>query len=183
MDQIMTLFWQQGFRPTSIDELMEVTKLSRASLYAAFGDKTDMFLRAFERYVNGTFAQAGRILHADYDATVRLTELITHWEESLIRSEGRGCFAVQTYIEFAHLDGRIPERVQDIIKELRATVQETLRELLPGRPEAEYLRVADYLVATLFAMHASARARSRPEHIRNLADINRRVIAALDRIL
>jgi hypothetical protein len=90
---------------------------------------------------------------------------------------------VQTYIEFAHLEGRIPERVQGVIKDLRGTVQETLRSLLPGRPEEEYIRVADYLVATLFAMHASARARSRPEHIRNLAEINRRVIARLDQIL
>jgi TetR/AcrR family transcriptional regulator, transcriptional repressor for nem operon len=186
MHQIMTTFWDRGFRNTSIDDLMAVTKLSRASLYTAFGDKNGMFMRALNRYVAGDFSRAWQILESEAQEpspAVRLAELISHWEVTLIRSEGRGCFAVQTYIEFSHLEGPIASRVQALIKDLRRTVQGTLESYLPGHPHAEYVRIADYLVATLFAMHASARARSRPAHIRNLAEINRRVISSLDRII
>jgi AcrR family transcriptional regulator len=186
LHQIMTTFWDRGFRNSSIDDLMEVTNLSRASLYTAFGDKTGMYMKALNRYVAGDFSRAWAILNGEERGgppAARLADLISHWEETLIKSKGRGCFAVQTYIEFSHLEGPIATRVQDLIKDLRHTVQKTLRSYLPGHPEGEYVRVADYLVATLFAMHASARARSRPAHIRNLAEINRRVIVSLDHII
>jgi AcrR family transcriptional regulator len=182
----MTTFWDRGFRNTSIDDLMEVTNLSRASLYSAFGDKIGMYMKALNRYVAGDFSRAWAILKGEERGgppATRLADLISHWEESLIKSQGRGCFAVQTYIEFSHLEGPIATRVQELIKDLRRTVQQTLESYLPGHPEDEYVRVADYLVATLFAMHASARARSRPAHIRNLAEINRRVIISLDHII
>ncbi|NBC28424.1 MAG: hypothetical protein GVY29_00355 [Spirochaetes bacterium] len=165
---------------------MAVTNLSRASLYTAFGDKNGMFMKSLNRYVDGDFSRAWDILSSEErkaPPAVRLAELISHWEETLIRSEGRGCFAVQTYIEFSHLEGPIASRVQALIKNLRHTVRSTIESYLPGHPHNEYTRVADYLVATLFAMHASARARSRPAHIRNLAEINRRVISCLDRII
>ncbi len=179
----MATFWERGFRNTSIDDLMAVTNLSRASLYTAFGDKAAMFLKALDRYVAGTFSQAWVILEADRPPQNRLSDLVTHWEEQLIQSAGRGCLVVQTYIEFAHLDGPIAERIQDIVRSLRLQVQATLKELLPGRRENEYVRVSDYVVSALFSMHASARARSLAQHIRNIADIHRRVIGGLDRVV
>ena len=179
----MATFWERGFRNTSIDDLMAVTHLSRASLYTAFGDKAAMFLKAMDRYVAGSFSRAWEILNGDGDPRTRLTDLVTHWEKRLISSKGWGCLVVQTYIEFAHLSGPIAERIQIIIKQLRLDVQNTLTELLPGRRRNEYVRVSDYVVSALFSMHASARARSLPQHIRNIADIHRRVIGALDQVL
>ncbi len=183
MSQIMATFWERGFRNTSIDDLMAVTNLSRASLYTAFGDKAAMFLKALDRYVAGPFSPAWEILDDGGDPQKRLTDLVAHWEERLIGSKGRGCLVVQTYIEFAHLSGPIAEGIQAIIRQLRLGVQKTLTDLLPGRRQNEYVRVSDYVVSALFSMHASARARSLPQHIRNIADIHCRVIGALDQVL
>lgn len=183
LSQIMQTFWDRGFRNTSIDDLMVVTNLSRASLYSAFGDKGGMFMKALNRYVDGPFSAPWRILRRPDGPRRRLANVISHWEHTLIDSDGRGCFVIQTYIEFAHREDEIAGRVNWLIQDLRKRVQEVIREQLPGRDAYEYVRVADYLVATLFAMHASARARSRPEHIHNLAEINRRVIAGMAEIL
>lgn len=48
VQQAMTLFAQNGFNATSIDELVEATGLLRGSLYKAFGSKLNIFLIGFE---------------------------------------------------------------------------------------------------------------------------------------
>ncbi|RMG74174.1 MAG: TetR family transcriptional regulator, partial [Bacteroidetes bacterium] len=50
LDQIMMLFWQRGYQATSIHDLLDHTGLSRASLYHAFGDKRELYVRSLHRY-------------------------------------------------------------------------------------------------------------------------------------
>jgi AcrR family transcriptional regulator len=54
MDEALTAvreeFWRHGYAATSVDKLLEVTKLGKGSLYAAFGDKRTLFLRVLNEY-------------------------------------------------------------------------------------------------------------------------------------
>lgn len=54
MDEVlmkaMNQFWRYGYSATSIRDLENATGLFRGSLYHAFGDKREMFLRALHRY-------------------------------------------------------------------------------------------------------------------------------------
>ena len=43
-------FWDAGYAATSLQDLMRVTGLGKGSLYAAFGDKHELFLRVLRRY-------------------------------------------------------------------------------------------------------------------------------------
>jgi AcrR family transcriptional regulator len=44
------LFWAKGFADTSLDDLSAAMGMGRPSIYNAFGDKGELFLRALERY-------------------------------------------------------------------------------------------------------------------------------------
>lgn len=46
----MLVFWQKGYRGTSLDDLTEAMSINRPSLYAAFGDKEKLFISAIDRY-------------------------------------------------------------------------------------------------------------------------------------
>jgi len=46
----MRLFWRQGYEGTSLADLTHELGISRPSLYAAFGDKESLFLRALDLY-------------------------------------------------------------------------------------------------------------------------------------
>lgn len=48
VDIAMSLFAQQGFNATSIDDLVNATGLLRGSLYKAFGSKLNLFLLGFK---------------------------------------------------------------------------------------------------------------------------------------
>ena len=50
LTKIMRQFWRHGYSATSIRDIEKATGLFRGSLYHAFGDKREMFMRALHRY-------------------------------------------------------------------------------------------------------------------------------------
>ncbi len=57
LGSILDTFWTRGFTGCSMDELAEAARVSKPALYAAFGDKRAMYLRAMERFT-GEFEAA-----------------------------------------------------------------------------------------------------------------------------
>jgi len=46
----LDLFWDRGFAATSVQDLVDELNVQRGSLYAAFGDKHSLYLKAVELY-------------------------------------------------------------------------------------------------------------------------------------
>src|SRR5882757_2746582 len=57
VERAMAVFWSRGYHGTALPDLLSATKLSRGSLYAAFGDKHTLFLRALDRYIADALAR------------------------------------------------------------------------------------------------------------------------------
>jgi AcrR family transcriptional regulator len=53
LDRAMTVFWSKGYDGTSLSDLTEAMGISRPSLYAAYGNKEELFRKALERYGEG----------------------------------------------------------------------------------------------------------------------------------
>lgn len=51
LDRAMLAFWQTGYETTSIADLTATMGVTAPSLYAAFGNKQQLFLEAMRRYV------------------------------------------------------------------------------------------------------------------------------------
>ena len=49
----MTVFWTKGYEGTSLSDLTEAMGINRPSLYAAYGNKQELFSKALERYGEG----------------------------------------------------------------------------------------------------------------------------------
>ena len=58
----MTVFWRKGYEATSLSDLTEAMGINRTSLYAAFGNKEELFGRALERYGQGPSAHVREAL-------------------------------------------------------------------------------------------------------------------------
>jgi len=50
LERAMELFWRQGYEGTSLTDLTRELGLTRPSLYAAFGSKQGLFLKALDLY-------------------------------------------------------------------------------------------------------------------------------------
>jgi AcrR family transcriptional regulator len=60
----MALFWEHGYSATSLDALSAATGMNRPSLYAAFGDKKALYLKALASYHNAALAGIDRAFSA-----------------------------------------------------------------------------------------------------------------------
>jgi AcrR family transcriptional regulator len=53
LDRAMVVFWRRGYEGATLPELTEAMGINRPSLYAAFGNKEQLFRKAIDRYVTG----------------------------------------------------------------------------------------------------------------------------------
>jgi AcrR family transcriptional regulator len=53
LDKAMTVFWIKGYEGASLSDLTDAMGISRPSLYAAYGNKEELFRKALERYGEG----------------------------------------------------------------------------------------------------------------------------------
>jgi TetR/AcrR family transcriptional repressor of nem operon len=104
------LFNLQGYRATSIDQLLEVTKLSRSSLYHGFGNKEAVYLMVMDH-----IAAESAVLYKDLanehgpEAFLRLFFQCYH-TDTLARSPGKGCLLVNTVVELSDSEPVLVDR-------------------------------------------------------------------------
>ncbi len=63
LDRAVLVFWEHGFDGASLTDLTSAMGISRTSMYAAFGNKEQLYVKALERYVNGLGAYMALALH------------------------------------------------------------------------------------------------------------------------
>src|SRR5437879_7771501 len=60
----MHVFWAKGYEGASLSNLTGAMRINRPSLYAAFGNKEQLFRKVLDRYMDGPVAYFGKALAA-----------------------------------------------------------------------------------------------------------------------
>ncbi len=95
LEQAMRVFWEQGYEGASLTDLTNAMGITRTSMYAAFGNKEDLFRKALERYTEGPASYGARALR---EPTAR--QVATAFLNGSVRTTTRpgcptGCLGVQ----------------------------------------------------------------------------------------
>jgi AcrR family transcriptional regulator len=64
LDRAMHVFWAKGYEGASLSNLTRAMRINRPSLYAAFGNKEQLFKKVLDRYMDGPVAYFGKALAA-----------------------------------------------------------------------------------------------------------------------
>ena len=123
----MGVFWSCGYHGTSLPDLLEATNLSRGSLYAAFGDKHGLFLRALDRYIDDALARLDSELDPRKNALAGLRTYLAGYVDRTSGIAGkRGCLVVATAMELAAHDTEVEQRIRRIFKTMETRLTEAL---------------------------------------------------------
>jgi len=123
-------FWKTGYAGTSLDDISAATGMNRPSLYAAFGDKRRLYLKALEAYWQVSH-QAMHEALADESQSLG-TALMRAYDAQLaiyFSGEGlaRGCFVVGTAVTEALEDDAIRASLASGFHELDAALAARFR--------------------------------------------------------
>lgn len=95
LDQALAVFWRNGFQGASLAELTAAMGINKPSLYAAFGDKEGLYLKALERYAQGTVQQSLDMLEAGTSARQALEDFLRRSARNMTDPAlPGGCFVV-----------------------------------------------------------------------------------------
>ncbi|KRQ00032.1 TetR/AcrR family transcriptional regulator [Bradyrhizobium manausense] len=120
LGKALDLFRKQGFAATSLDDLSAATGMNRPSLYGAFGDKRELYIKSYQRYREDARASMVEIFRQEMPVRQRLERIYAAALNIYLSGETgpRGCFTVVTAAS---------EAVGD--PEIRAMVLEGLTDL------------------------------------------------------
>ncbi|TYL79855.1 TetR/AcrR family transcriptional regulator [Bradyrhizobium cytisi] len=127
VERAMDVFWSRGYHGTALPDLLRATKLSRGSLYAAFGDKHSLFLRALDRYIADALARMEFEFDPRKDPIDGLKAYLAGYVERTSGGNGRrGCLLVATAMELAGQDAEVGRRVAGYFKAMEGRVANAL---------------------------------------------------------
>jgi len=164
LGKALDLFRKEGFAATSLDELSAATGMNRPSLYAAFGDKRELYIKSYERYRADARAAMIEIFRGEVPIRERLERIYAAALDIYVAnvSEPQGCFTVMTAASEAIADPQIRAMVLDGFTELDRAFASCFRR---AREKGELPASADPIVlaqlasATIHTIAIRARAR------------------------
>jgi len=175
LDRIMQVFWRHGYAATSLDQIAETTGLNRPSLYAAFGGKKEMFLKAIDRFADqmqSHLSEAGRQreglkprLKAILSAAVDL-----YTGQSRYCGASYGCLVISTLPAEAVDDAEFHATLEKVTERMDKGFASLIRHETNGAlPETDVMTTAQLLSVTLHGLSVRARAGGSPAELKDLA--------------
>src|SRR3954454_9417034 len=164
LGRALDLFRKGGFAATSLDDLSAATGMNRPSLYGAFGDKRELYIKSYARYRADARAAMQEIFREELPIRKRLERIFKVALYIYLSGEmgPRGCFTVMTAASEAVADPQIRALVLEGFTELDKAFAACFRLAkekgeLPASAEPQVL--AQLASATMHTIAIRARAR------------------------
>ena len=109
----LDVFWKEGFAGTSLDDLSAATGMNRPSLYGAFGDKRELYIKSYEAYRDRARQRMGEVFGVDMPLRPMLERIYAIALDMYLSGKDgpRGCFTVMTATSEAVFDPAIRDMV------------------------------------------------------------------------
>ena len=179
LDKAMRVFWENGYAGTSVAHLTSALGINKPSLYAAFGNKEQLFATAMEHYMHDYAAQNMELLTNPPDAPLR--ERLGAYFSGIIDvicdcESPKGCMFVKSSCESGSV--AIPGEVESSLKDMGLANEvalsnileaEKLRGQLPG--DAQVQDITAYLLSVTYGLTVLAGRGKTKEELRAVAEM------------
>jgi AcrR family transcriptional regulator len=164
LGKALDLFRTQGFAATSLDDLSSATGMNRPSLYGAFGDKRELYIKSYRRYREDARSAMADIFRLELPLRRRLEKIFASALNIYLSGDKgpRGCFTVVTAASEAVADPDIRAMVLDGLVELDKAFASCFRRAIEkGELPAgsDPLVLAQLASATVHSIAIRSRAR------------------------
>jgi len=159
LDRAVEVFWRQGYEGTSLGDLTNAMGISKPSLYAAFGNKEELFRKALDRYTEGPGSYAAAAFMQPTAKAVAKAFLQGAVATTTRPACPQGCLGVQGALAASEAGQVVHDLLAGWRNGARADLTQRLRraqeegDLAADRDPA---RLAGYLVTVAFGIAVQA---------------------------
>jgi TetR/AcrR family transcriptional repressor of nem operon len=168
-------FWSTGYAATRVDDIATATGLGKGSIYGAFGDKHQLFLRTFDDHCAGLIEAVRRALDGpDARAYERLRAHVLAVANATASDVClRGCLLAKGTAELSQQDPAVAATARRTF----AAIEELITSCIAGaqragdiKQDVDPARLAGLLLAVLRGIEALGKGGSSPDKLRAIAD-------------
>lgn len=171
----MHLFWQRGYRHTSLSNLVEETGVGKKGLYSVFGSKHELYIKAMEYY---KCLQAEELLFEIEKEDASKFQIQDLFKKALKFTQGkygiRGCMVCNAMAEFADSEPEIWKATTTHVDRFRRAFKNALinskrKQEVNNKINAD--KYANYFAAVLQSLMLMSRAGTRYSTMKDTVDI------------
>jgi AcrR family transcriptional regulator len=136
LNAAMNVFWQKGYSGTSMSDLIEKMNINKPSMYRAFGNKEDLFIKATERYLE-TKMKPHMALLLEKGGTLKgrfKQHMMSIVDMQCSNSNAKGCYLILCQSEL--IGGGIPMQAELLLKDAETIPTTCYADIFSNDPEA-----------------------------------------------
>ena len=127
INRAMHLFWQRGYKNTSVEDLIKEAGINRFNLYEIFGGKQGLYLKALDKYRDEVFLQRMKKIDDHQNGLFGIQEYFESLEKFLIDSKGEfTCLMMNSQIELVPKNKKVSKKVSFYFKKMEQTFYKAL---------------------------------------------------------
>lgn len=172
LQRALELFWQRGYEATSMADLVEHLGIGRASIYATYGSKHDLYLKALERYGRTTGLSSAEVLARPGPVLPAVRELLLAFANRPLDGP-KGCMITNAAVELMARDDDVCRQVETSWDKLEhALTGAMMRARAQGEIGADRdpAALARFLLVVMQGLRVLGRGDPDPDRVRDAVD-------------
>jgi len=172
LQKAIGVFCKKGYAAASTDELMSAMKISRQSMYDTYGDKRQLYLEAFRRYVaDSVNEQIGHLERAS-SPLAGIEKMLLAFAARTQRDGIVGCMGINAICEFGRTDSEVTSLSDTESARLTSALKRALRRAKAKKEISKTVKegaAAQFLWATLSGIKVAAKAGADTPALKSIA--------------
>ncbi|GAP74628.1 transcriptional regulator, TetR family [Pseudoalteromonas sp. SW0106-04] len=150
------MFWRQGYRDTSMEQLVKATGVSRYGFYQEFGNKKELFKRCLQEYSLSKISPGLKRIAQSNGELEDLRCFFSMYSENIAEHGANGCLICNTATEIGETDMDVNSIVRDIYAKLTAQFQHFIERAQARSEVRQELSAFDLSVCLLGVLQGVA---------------------------
>jgi TetR/AcrR family transcriptional repressor of nem operon len=179
LESAAEVFWIKGYEAASTEDLLQAMQLNKGSMYNAFGNKKELFVKAFD-WFGGRFMQNIKEVFKKHEDPVNAIKEIFY---SVAKSSDplthkKGCFSGNILLEMSGMDEELAKIAQENLLDVEALFYRELKKGIENGYIPDYLHAkatAKYLVNFWNGINISRRLYTRKD-LEHLVEMNLKIL-------
>ena len=174
LSKAMSVFWQKGYKATSMKDLVDEMGIQPGSIYNTFGDKHSLFIESIKHYGQVVTSNTIKVLNADGAPLENIRKFFQEMIERPSDKQCIGCLIVNTVVELAPHDEQAAEVVNTILKNIeRAFYDCLLKAQALGQisGESNIKALASYFASSTHGLLVTGKSAAGRQQMKDIVDV------------